>query len=223
MGARTLASIAVLIGCMAGATRSARAETPPCDPVAAARTMAEHRGLLEDQARRSRSWNAVWGIGYFVAAAGQFAFAAKPEWAPIDVDDDMQKGLYVGAVKSAIGSAARIVVPLRAIQPDFDVNDPCGGAAAAEAALRITARKQKTSFWLNHLGGLAVNLGGSLVLGLGYDAWGAAATSFAVGYPVGLLSTYTMPRGAWQELRERHALTVTVSPMGNGLAIAGTF
>jgi hypothetical protein len=68
-----------------------------------------------------------------------------------------------------------------------------------------------------------VNLSGSLVLGFAYDAWGAAISSFAVGYPVGLLSTYTMPRGAWDEQRRRSGLTVTVAPMPNGVAIVGTF
>ncbi|HUH03314.1 MAG TPA: hypothetical protein VML75_15055 [Kofleriaceae bacterium] len=185
--------------------------------------MAELRGLLEDQARRSRTWNITWTIGYGAAAAGQLAFAVKPEWAPIDIDPDMQKSLYIGAIKASIGMVSRMIIPLRAIQPDPDIAEPCAGATAAEEALRITARKQKVSFWLNHLGGVAVNLSGALVLGIKYDAWGAAASSFALGYAVGLLNGYTQPDGAWKEPRRQRSSTVTVAPLPNGLAIVGTF
>lgn len=231
MGSRTLARIVVVVGFVAGAFAGpagrAHAETPPapapCDQVQAARTMAELRGFLEGQDRRSRTWNISWTFGYGAAAAGQLAFAVKPEWAPIDIDDDMQKSLYIGAIKASIGMVSRMVIPLRAIQPDPDVNEPCAGAAAAEAALRITARKQKVSFWLNHVGGVAVNLSGALVLGIKYDAWAAAVSSFALGYAVGLLNGYTQPRAAWRDPPRRRSSTVTVAPLPNGLAIVGTF
>jgi hypothetical protein len=201
-----------------------------CDREEAAREVSAIRHLLADQKRRARWWNVGWGAGYGAATAGQLVFAIEPDWAPIDVDADMRKGLFVGAGKSAIGSASRIVLPLKTAEvPD---GDPCEVLEAARDALRWTGRKQRNSFWLNHLGGLAVNLGGALILGLGYGAWETALTSFAVGYPVGLISTYTQPRGAWRGWRrlrrggsfvERLSVAPIATPRYRGVAIGFSF
>jgi hypothetical protein len=54
--------------------------------------------------------------------------------------------------------------------------------AAAERA----ARTERRAFWLSHLGGLAVNFGGTLVIAE-RTSWKTGLWSFALGYPVGLL------------------------------------
>jgi hypothetical protein len=57
---------------------------------------------------------------------------------------------------------------------------------------------------MGHLGGILVNLGGAAYVYY-YDGLGKAALSIAIGYPVGVLSNYTMPRGTWKLYREREA------------------
>ena len=60
----------------------------------------------------------------------------------------------------------------------------------------VARKKERGAFYLGHAGALVVNLAGMIVLAerrsltLGLE-------SFALGYPVGLLSIYTAPRGAW--------------------------
>ena len=71
-----------------------------------------------------------------------------------------------------------------------------------------------------------MNLVGVLALGLWADSWKQAAMSFAIGAPIGLLSTYTMPRGAWRTVRTpRFAVAAAPMPLpgGGGLVLAGTF
>ena len=51
--------------------------------------------------------------------------------------------------------------------------------------------------------------------------------TFAIGYPVGLLANYTMPRGAWHHYRERTwtDATLSVVPRAGGwtLSVVGAF
>jgi hypothetical protein len=93
--------------------------------------------------------------------------------------------LYVGAAESAIGAAASVVTPLR--------------VSASCADLEDAWRRERGAFYLDHVGGIVVNLGGALVLAH-YTTTANAALAFAIGYSVALVRTYTMPRWAWHPI-----------------------
>ncbi len=201
-----------------------------CDPATAEAQRARIERLLADQDHEAHLWNLGWGIGFGGATVAQLVFAIRPQWAPIiTVNDKMQRSLYIGAVKSGLASVARFVLPLRVERPHIAAGtEPCAALAEAEHALALTARRERNSFWLNHIGSLLANITGSLILGFGYDAWGQAALSLAVGYPVGLISIYTEPRAAWHANRSRSwvsgvSAAPLITPDIRGLAITGWF
>jgi hypothetical protein len=160
---------------------------------------------LARQAHKAHIWDHSWAAIFGGVTVAQGVMAAA-HWVPgRPYDDDARAGLWVGMVKSGIGALGHLVLPLKIPRG----GDRCG-------ALHEAGKHEKAAFWLNHLGGLGLNLGGLLVLGLGYHAWSEGLMSFALGYPVALLSVYTQPRGAW------HA-QVVIQPDFRGVAIAGTF
>lgn len=166
-----------------------------CPPDAKARLDAEHH--------RARRWDLSWAGTFGVLTVAQLA-AAEARWTPIGpFDDDVKHGLWVNAGESAFGMIAHLVMPLRVVVD----GEPCH-------ALEVTAHHEKVAFWLNHLGGLAVGLGGMVLLGTVFDSWKQGAMSFALGYPVSLLATYTMPRHVWHLVR---------GPDYTGAAVSGTF
>jgi hypothetical protein len=128
---------------------------------------------------RAVRWNVAWGIGLGAAAIVQAGAA------PLIGNREQRDTLIVGAAESAIGAAASLVTPLR-------VSANCADLADA-------GRRERAAFYLDHVGGLVVNLGGALVLAH-YTTTGNAALAFAIGYSVALVRTYTMPRWAWHPI-----------------------
>jgi hypothetical protein len=153
---------------------------------------------LAADARPSFLWNTGWGIGLGVSAVGSGVFALKPEWSPIEIDRGLRAGLATTAIKSTIGAAGRLVLPLKVRRAPPTTGDACADLAAAEAALAWTAGKQKRTFWLNLLGATALHIGSAVVVGVGYDDWGAAATGFILGGLVTVAIAWTQPRGSWK-------------------------
>ena len=153
------------------------------------------RAELEQEASHARYWNLAWRIGFTAGAVGQFAVAASGT-----VGRDYAQSLWVGGVKSSLGALTRWILPLQ-----IDVPPATGDACADRTALRVVAeraaRDEHRMFWFSHLGGLAVNLGGALVVAE-RTSWQTSLLSFAISYPIGLLSTYTMPRASWDRTRE---------------------
>jgi hypothetical protein len=189
-------ALAVLL--LFGAAAEARAD---CDPAAAAKETAEIRATLDREARHARIWDTGWAIGFGVVTAAQLTLALT-ETDPLgDFDDDIEAGLYVGAVNSGIGFLGHVVLPMKIVRPGAPTGDACADLDAARAALRETAHHQKNAFYLNHIGGFVTNAAALLVLGFGFDTWSQGAQAFALGYPVGLANTYTGPRGAWHRAR----------------------
>ena len=129
---------------------------------------------------RAWRWNLGWGVGLGVAAIAQATAA------PLIGDREQRDTLYVGAVESAIGAASSVVTPL-------SIDPTCTDAAAAIAD---AGRRERNAFYLNHVGGLVVNLAGAIVLAH-YTTVGNGALAFAVGYSIALVRTYTAPRWAW--------------------------
>jgi hypothetical protein len=223
--------VAALVVAAAPAARADRV-AEPCHGAAAAARATRIRTLLAREARRGRRWDVGWGVGLGVVAVAQGALAYT-ETTPVGEPTDAKlASLWVGAIKATIGAGAHVVLPLRVTQPGAPTGDACADLAAAERALRDTARAERAAFVLNHLGGLALTVGGALYLGLGEDDWGEAALSAALGYPVGLAITYTLPRDAWHAWRDgeqRGDATVTwrLTPVRSreltGVVVGGVF
>jgi hypothetical protein len=74
---------------------------------------------------------------------------------------------------------------------------------------------ERRTFWLLHAGNLVVNTAGLVAVGELTD-WPRGAVSFALGYTVGLVQIYTLPR---------LPAGVAVTPVAGGWAvsIAGAF
>ena len=180
------AHLLVVLG-IAALPRLAAAESCP-DPSAL-------RADLERESVRADHWDLAWRITYTALAAGQLAIAASGT-----ADHDNTRTLWVGGAKSALGAVGAWISPLR-----IDVPPPTGDACADRTALRAAAERaagdERRAFWASHIGGLVVNLAGSVVVAE-LTSWQTGLLSFATGYSVGLLDTYTMPRASWGRIRE---------------------
>jgi hypothetical protein len=165
----------------------------------------ELRRRIAHEHERAARWNEAWGIGLGVVAVAQAAAA------PFVGDHVERDTLYAGAIDSAIGAAASLVTPLR-----VDASDPSATCTELQAAVVVAGRRERGTFYLNHVGGLLLNLGSALVLSH-YTGAKNAALAFAVGYSVALARTYTMPRWAWHP-------TITLDPKpAVGIALATSF
>jgi hypothetical protein len=192
--------------------------TPPvassCDP----KEVEELRDHLDGQARHARTWNIAWAAIFGGAAVGTFTVALANPF------PDLQVGLYASAGKASIGALGRVILPLRIPRPEL-TGDACTDAAALRKAVKAAAKRERGNFWLNHIGGALVNGAGALVIWK-YSSGSQALLSIATGYPVGLLSNYTAPRGSWHLYRERKATWAPiVSARENGwsVGVAGAF
>lgn len=181
---------------LAVASSTARAEPTTEDGCALARS-----GIVIEH-DRARAWNIGWGIGLGAAAVAQVVAA------PLIGNREQRDTLYVGAAESAIGAASSLVLPLSIEPAATDCRDFASEMAPA-------ARRERDAFYLNHIGGLVVNLAGALVLAH-YTTVDNAALAFGVGYAVALVRTYTAPRWAW------HA-TVTFDRTHASVGVAASF
>ena len=215
---RTLITLAVAV-----AVRTATAD-PVCNASDAAAEAAALRVHLRDESARADRWNVGWGIGYGTAAAAQLGLAIA-RWNPIgDYNRSFRDTLLVGAGKAALGALSRGFAPLR-VEVPAAVADPCADVVALRGALARAARRERALFWTSHIGSLVVNLGGSAIVA-DRASWSVAAVTFAIGYPIGLLGAYTMPRGSWHAWRTLQPTAIAPVPIAGGgvaLTIAGTF
>jgi hypothetical protein len=198
---------ALLVAILAGTHLAPRA-AHAADCAADADRLRSH---LEEARTNTSRWNLAWSIAFGVAAAGQFVLAAA-EWNPLgDFDANYRDTLYVGGAKATIGLASRFVFPLRAHVPPPNA-DRCVELAELRKAVTYIAKKERQSFWLTHVGGMAVNLAGVGILWY-RRSLGVGAVSFAISYPVGLTSAYTLPRASWHLWREeKSSWTVGILP-----------
>jgi hypothetical protein len=197
-------------------------------PADAADRAAALRKRLDLERQTAARWRLGWGIGFGIASIGQGALVLA-EVSPLgDYNEAAEASLMAGTVKAIIGLGARVITPVNVPEPRV-TGDACTDLASAEHALERAARSERQSFWLNHLGGIALHIGATLYIGLSADdAWDDAAISFVIGYSVGVASTYTQPRGAWHEYRRAPAartwqVAPLVSARAHGLAVVGTF
>lgn len=188
-----------------------------CDPAEAV----DLRAHLTEQAGKADTWNLAWRLTFTGAAVATLAVGLA------DPFPSLREGLYASSGKATIGALARWILPLR-IRVPGETGDACADIAMLRKEIRRVARKERSLFYMGHVGGIAVNLGGAAYVWW-RDSFGKGLLSIAVGYPVGLLSNYTMPRGTWKLYREREAAwsvtAVTAMPRDDGwvLTLAGTF
>ncbi|MDB4961094.1 MAG: hypothetical protein JWP01_1093 [Myxococcales bacterium] len=210
-----LAAAVLLVAALAAPVDAA----PDC-----AREADRLRAHLEQASRNASRWTYGWAIAFGAAAAGQLTLALT-EIKPFGTfDADYEETLYVGAAKASIGLLSRVVLPLRVHVPAPDA-DRCAELTALRAAVTTTAHAERRSFWLNHVGGFALNLAGAGLL-WHRRSFSVGAISFAMSYPIGLLSAYTQPRKTWHLWRDEHvtwSTGVIVQPDHAMLTVAGAF
>ncbi len=179
------------------------------------------RDRLAREQHRARWWNVGWGAAFGVAAVGYTAMAEERWEFGLSLDDAKVDGLWVGAVQATISTLGHAIVPLRTEEPPAPTGDPCRDYDAAARAIVTTAAHERTSMWLSLAGGVVLEGGGLLYLGLHDHAWGEGALSLASGVPVAIAHAWTIPR-----IDDRD-VTITVgavrSPVFTGLVIGGSF
>ncbi|MCW5809030.1 MAG: hypothetical protein KIT31_42145 [Deltaproteobacteria bacterium] len=204
--------LALVVVIAIASTGVRRAEAGDCDGEADAL-----HGLLAGEARRASRWNVAWGVFYGAAVAGQLALALTETKPFATFDRDYEEMMYVGAAKATVGVISKLVVPLRVSVPARTA-DACVDLIALRRAVERNARRERQSFYLNHFGGLAVNLAGVAVLAARRGV-GIAAQSFAIGFPVGIAATYSQPRRAWKAWRANRASWRTGVTAGDGATV----
>lgn len=81
----------------------------------------------------------------------------------------------------------------------------------AEALLRSDAvRSEERYFWLAHVANLLLNIGGAVVVGLGYDAWRRGIISAGIGIAIGEVILWSYP---WQPARHWRAYRQRYTPL----------
>jgi hypothetical protein len=194
---------------LAAVTRAAAAE--PCEDANAL------RAELRRESERVDRWTLAWRITYTALAAGELGVAASGT-----LGHDNAEAAWVGGVKSSLGALGQWFSPL-----GIDVPAPTGDACADRTALRAAAERaahdERGTFWVSHLGGLAINLAGAVFLAQ-QVSWQSGLLSFATGYPIGLLSAYTMPRASWRRVRDvTWTASVVTGRERTALVVAGSF
>lgn len=152
---------------------------------------------LAHEQQRAHRWDVTWGLLMTSAFVVQGAAALTPP-----LPRATRIGAAVGAGKSFLGAAGHWVLPLR-------LGDACD--------LDHAATVERQNFWLLHIGAFVVNAAG-FVTEAELSDWQHAAVSAAVGYTVGLVQVYTMPRMHTE-------VTALVTPVAGGwtLSLAGAF
>ncbi len=190
--------------------RAHAADAEPCDDASAV------RADLQQESVRVDHWTLAWRITYTALAAGELGVAASGT-----LGHDNAEAAWVGGVKSALGALGQWFSPLR-IEVPASTGDACTDRAALRAAAEHAAHDERRTFWVSHLGGLAVNLAGAAFLAQQLS-WQSGLLSFATGYPIGLISTYTMPRASWRRVREVTWTASLVTGRGQtALVVAGS-
>lgn len=157
---------------------------------------AELRHHLTLELHRADAWNTAWALGFAAATVGQLALV-EAKVNPIGpFDDDFKASLRVGAIKSGLGAAARVLLPLQFSIP-APVADACADVRALHRAVARAGFKERRSIWLTLIAGTAMNLAGSIYLWSTHD-FGTAAQSFLFGVPVGPIHALTQPRASAQ-------------------------
>ena len=201
----TQGALAITLAITAASASPAAAESS-CDEAAAVVRTDQIADILDHDALRAERSRLAWGTFFTLAAAVELGGAAA-DYAPFQTEThSVRAAEIVSGTKAAIASFSQVILPLRIDRIEHatpgTATSACHELVSAENSLRIAAHRERNSFYLNHIGGMALAVAGMLVLGIGEHAWGQAGLSVAEGYPIGLASTYSLPRGAWHAWRD---------------------
>lgn len=152
---------------------------------------------LAREARRADAWTLDWRLLFTAGAIGETALAVTPA-----LDRDTQRVAWVGAAQATLAAGGVWLQPLR-----VEVPARCEDLDRAE---QRAARDENRTFWLLQAGNLVVNAAGAVTIGE-LTTWPRAGLSFALGYSIGLVQIYTLPK---------HATTWTVVPAQHGWGVA---
>lgn len=224
-----------LFGLVALAPRSARAEDPGGAEIAA--RLAYVVAALEREEAPARTWSDGWTFAFAGLAVTQGALALTT------TDPGVRAATIAGCIKSGIGFAARVALPvtargaatsLRAMRADL----PGARRAklrAAESLLSQSAQEERFGHSWVPLGlGLALNVSSTFILWAGYHRAGAGWFGLGAATAVSQLQFWTQPtgaitaweaytRGAWRAPPRPAAVRWSLTPAGKGLAVQGTF
>jgi hypothetical protein len=165
------------------------------------------RTQLHDESVRMDRWRYAWTAAYGAIAVGQLGLVVTKTNIFGAYDREYRDKDLLGVTQSGLGAIAMVLSP--SIDVPSPVADSCADATALRAARVKAGTTERRLFYAGHLGNFVVNLGGSLLLARATN-WQAGALAFVIGYPIGLLNTYTMPRASW------HALGVVAVPVAEG-------
>jgi hypothetical protein len=165
------------------------------------------RTQLHDESVRLDRWRYAWIAAYGALAVGQLGLVVTKTNVFGAYDREYRDKNLLGTTQSGLGAISMVLSP--SIEVPSLVADSCADATALRAARVKAGETERKSFYIGHLGNFVVNLGGSLLLARA-TRWQAGALAFAIGYPIGLLNTYTMPRASW------HSLGIVPVPLAEG-------
>ena len=165
---------------------------------------------LARSARYATMWSVGWGATYGAITVIQLGML------PIAKDEGDVAERVVAAAKAAIGTVSFIVFPLTVIAdqrwwarrrahapPD---TDPCALLAQGERLLLRGAKSEAFGVSpLTHAGNFAINIAGSLVLGIAYGRWTTAAWTMVFGIAVGEIEIASQPQDMVLALEEYRA------------------
>ncbi len=160
---------------------------------------------LRQQVPTAMLWHLGWVGFYSIGALYQTSRAVMA------TDEAEIADGVVGTVKAVLGVVGRLAVPIHSIQGSSEIDGMAEGSpderarklARAEELLRRNAREsdRRYSLWSHGLN-LLLNVGGGLVVALGYHDTNRALISSGVGIAVGELSIWSQPWRAKSDLRE---------------------
>jgi hypothetical protein len=172
------------------------------------------RAHLAEQAVSVRRWNDVWRITFATVTLGAVVLAIENPF------PELRDNLWVTAGKSALATASRLFLPLRVEVPPPQA-DVCAEIAALRASIETTARQERRLLWMHHAGSVLLNAAGAVILLLRGNTVSESLVTAGVGYAVGLVATYTMPRATWRYWREQTWSAAYVPQNGGGIVAFG--
>ena len=181
---------------------------PTLAEVDARRRLAFVREVMDDQARRARTWTTAWMIAGLGLVAGNYTRAAL-------TDDPYERVVpIVGGTTAIFIPAALLLRPLQVMThqrtleaglaarpPAERANGLCAALAGAELLLAQSAEDEAFQAGIvSHLLAIGGNAAVALFLGLGYDHWRGALLNGGGGLLIREFQIYTQPTGAVTEL-----------------------
>jgi hypothetical protein len=240
MRGRRATAFCTLIASLAGAAGAARAQglDPALDRCVG--ETATRLRFLEERLQAHQRYANRWVLGWGTVYVG--GMVVEGTRAGFEDDRGERANQVVNAVKSGIGLTRDIVLdPPHArhgareltAMPTATPADCQQRLARAEQLVQDLAQdaREERKSWIPHLGNLALNLVGAVIVAEGFDE-PAGWASGAIGFAVGEVRIWTFPwqaEGTWQEYQRRFPRTTSdgprwsIEPFHTGARVRVTF